>query len=83
MWNYVTGLIRQIANINITLNEKNVLFGIDTKEIPGIDKQHLKTINHIILIAKMCISKYRYGTPINLIPMIEHEMLIRNVISIR
>ena len=27
----------------------------------------------------MCISKYRYGTPINLITMIEHEMLIRNV----
>ena len=82
MWKYVTGLIRQIASINITLNEKNVLFGIVTKEIPELDKQKLKTINHILLIAKMCISKYRYGTPINLITMIEHEMLIRNVISI-
>ena len=35
--------------------------------------------NHILLIAKMCISKYRYGTPINLIAMLENEMYIRNV----
>ena len=80
MWKYVTGLIRQIANINIALDEKKVLFGIDTKDIPELDKQRLKTINHILLIAKMCISKYRYGTPLNLIAMIEHEMFIRNVI---
>ena len=53
---------------------------LSQKEIPELDKQKLKTINHILLIAKMCISKYRYGTPLNLIAMIEHEMFIRNVI---
>ena len=80
MWNYVTALFRHTLNVNITLDEKNVLFGITGTEVSGLKKQHLKIINHIILIAKMCISKYRYGTPLNLIAMIEYEMKIRNIV---
>ena len=79
MWNYITALFRQMFNVNITFNEKNVLFGIRGTDVPWLKKQHLKIINHVILIAKMCISKYRYGTPLNLIAMIEYEMNIRNV----
>ena len=56
-----------------------VIFGIESRNIPNLDKQQIRNLNHILLIAKMCISKYRYGTPINLIVMLENEMFIRNV----
>ena len=76
---FLRALFQQMFNVNITLNEKNVLFGITGTDVPWLKSQHLKIINHVILIAKMCISKYRYGTPLNLIAMIEYEMNIRNV----
>ena len=79
MWVFVEGLFRQHFKINVLLNEQNVLFGITEKEANGLIKSDLKTVNHILLIAKMCISKYRYGNPINLVAMIEQEMSLRNI----
>ena len=62
------------------ITETMALFGIESKNIRNLDKQQADTLNHIILIAKMCISKYRYGTPINLIVMLEKETLIRKIV---
>ena len=42
MWNYITALFRQMFNVNIILNEKNVLFGITGTDVPWLKKQHLK-----------------------------------------
>ena len=74
------GFFRQHFKINVLLNEQNVIFGITEKEANGLIKSDLKTVNHILLIAKMCISKYRYGNPINLVAMIEQEMSLRNIV---
>ena len=79
MWNHVSALFKQVFKINIMLNEKIALFGIVGTEVYGLNKEQINIANNIILIAKMCISKYRYGTPINLITMIEYEMRIRNI----
>ena len=35
-------------------------------------------INHVILIAKMCISKYRYGKYYDLFFLFERELSLRN-----
>jgi len=59
--------------------KKTALFGIVGTEVYGLNKEQINIANNIILIAKMCIRKYRYGTPINLITMIEYEMRIRNI----
>ena len=79
MWEYITGLTQKLFNTKIVITETMVIFGTEGKNIPYLDKQQIRTLNHILLIAKMCISKYRYGTPINLIAMLENEMFIRNV----
>ena len=35
-------------------------------------------INHVILIAKRCISKYRYGKYFDLFPLFERVLSLRN-----
>ena len=79
MWEYITQLTQKLFNIKIMITETMVILGIERQNLPNLNKQQVKILNHILLIAKMCISKYRYGTPINLIVMLEKEMLIRNV----
>ena len=58
----------------IKLKLKNVLFGYNERE-NGSD---VLTINHVILIAKMCISKYRYGKDFDLFFLFERELSLRN-----
>ena len=58
----------------IKLKLKDVLFGYNETE-NGSD---VLAINHVILIAKMCISKYRYGKYYDLLFLIERELSLRN-----
>ena len=56
----------------IKLKLKDVLFGYNETE-NGSD---VLDINHVILIAKMCISKYRYGNYFDLFFLFERELRI-------
>ena len=58
----------------IKLKLKDVLFGYNETE-NGSD---ILAINHVILIAKMCISKYRYGKYYALFFLFERELSLRN-----
>ena len=58
----------------IKLKLKDVLFGYNETE-NGSD---ILAINHVILIAKMCISKYRYGIYYDLFFLFERELSLRN-----
>ena len=58
----------------IKLKLKDVLFGYNETE-NGSD---VLAINHVILIAKMCISKYRYGKYLDLFFLFERELSLRN-----
>ena len=40
--------------------------------------QKILCYHHVILIAKMCISKYRYGKYLDLILLFERELSLRN-----
>ena len=82
IWDYITDLTQKLFNTKIKINETLVIFGIEKKSMQTLDKKQIKTLNHIILIAKMCISKYRYGTPLNLRAMLENEMHIRNIVLV-
>ena len=58
-WKSVENTIRKYTNINhITLTEENILLGIDATE-KMTTNQYLGCINHIILIAKLSISKFK------------------------
>ena len=53
---------------------KDVLFGYNETE-KGSD---VLAINYVILIAKMCISKYRYVKCFDLFFLFERELSLRN-----
>ena len=53
------------------------LFGVSKKEMT--DTEIRKQVNHIILIAKQAISKYKFGTCKNLYVIFESELRMRKV----
>ena len=61
--------VKQYILINydwrLEINEKIALFGVSKAEIE--DAEIRKKVNHIILIAKLAISKYKYGKCKNLV----------------
>ena len=59
---------------SIQLISKDVLFRYNEME----NSSDGLVINHVILIAKMCISKYRYGKYFDLFPLFERELSLRN-----
>ena len=59
---------------SIKLELKDVLFGYNETE-NGSD---VLAISRVILIAKMCISKYRYGKYYDLFFLFERELSLRN-----
>lgn len=75
LWRHVQYIIAAKTDLTITLDAKSVLLGIISFE--NVSSKSLCIINHLILIAKMCISKYRYGTPVNLVLMYEREVSLR------
>ena len=79
---YISDYFQSYFQIKITLNVKNVLIGIVDKAELNLNQNQLVVLNHLILIGKMCVGKYKYGTPNNLKNMFEREMFIRNFLTI-
>ena len=80
-WEHVAKTIEGEIGININLSVVNVLFGILLKDIEGITRNDLKYVNEVILIAKMCISKLRYGPLDNIFIIFEMEMTLRSPLN--
>ena len=59
---------------NVVLTEQDILLGYKVNESNNIE---VKFINHLILITKMVISKYKYGNPIDIIVLFQKEINIR------
>ena len=76
-WSHVNNLIRIKFDINIALNKNNVLMGIASREFPNLNRKTLELINAIILLGKLCVSKFRYGRIKNLTLIFELEYALR------
>ena len=61
---------------NIHISDVEALLGIEIA--PHLTKMQLRYLNHLILIAKMCISKFKYGTQLEILYIFEKECLSRN-----
>ena len=74
IWLKCEGFIYEKINKTIKLSEKDVLFGYK------IENTNTETIfiNHVILITKMVISKYRYGKQYNIECIFENDIRLRN-----
>ena len=76
LWDHIECLVQVKFGQVVKLNMIDVLLG-KKKELLSADMYHY--INHTILIGKMCISKFLYGTPFDIIVMFERELLLRGV----
>ena len=54
---------------------KTVLFGI--LDLEDFNSKEINVINLCILVAKMCISKYKYGKLYSITLMFDNEMKLR------
>ena len=75
-WDNVKQTIFLKTDLQISLDEQAVLFGY---KVDQMKLKHNKTVNHILLIAKMCISKYRYGVKVDPICIFNNEVELRHV----
>ena len=76
LWKHIEDMyyIKFGQSVKITLID--VLIG---RKKNSLTKEMYTLLNHSILIGKMCISKFRYGTPLNIILMFERECSIRKL----
>lgn len=75
-WAMIEGIFSTAFGKMSHLTPKQVLLGVKDKKL---SKDEENTINHILLIAKMCISKFKYGKPTHLISLFRMECQIRNL----
>ena len=57
--------------IDLDLTTLQKMFGVSEELLP---KYMAKDINHLIIVAKMCISKFVYGDYGNPLNLFEHEL---------
>jgi hypothetical protein len=76
LWVEVKKLIVCNTGNNVDLNITDVLFGCKR---PYLGSKVCTYVNHLILIAKMCISKVKYGKKTHIIILFENEVNIRNI----
>lgn len=76
LWSEVENEITAQTGKRLALTKQTVLLGLIKAPI---NKYFLQQINWSILIAKMCISKYRYGVKRNIIDIYKKESRLRGL----
>ncbi len=73
LWSHVENTILVKHDIQIQLEEETVMFGL----LEGYNKSVRKTVNTYILIGKMCVSKFKYGSYNNIRTLFDYECALR------
>jgi len=77
VWRRVQDYFYRKFNRNILLSKTDALLGVVKHE--NLSSTMVKYLNLLILIAKMSIGKYHYGTPTQIQTIFEHDVVLRNV----
>ena len=77
IWKEVEWSINVTTGLTLTLNPTIILTGYRNSSNTTLDNVNL--INHLILIAKMCISKFKYGRKSNLVELFRNQCSIRHI----
>ena len=64
--------------MQIEMNEQTALFGLTQSDLKESEKRN--KINHILLIAKLTISNYKYGKVTNLRIIFDSELRLKKLI---
>ena len=76
LWHHIEDLFQVKFGQSIRISKTDVLLG----RMKGtLSNEMYHFINNTILIGKMCISKFRYGTPVDIILMFEREIFLRKL----
>lgn len=73
-WKYVRKQIANYTGKDVNFNISDILLGY---QVAYIKDNCIKHINHILLIAKLTISKFKYGKRIHLECIFDYEMKLR------
>ena len=76
-WELVFDTIYDYTSKRFPKTNSNILIGFPLN-LEGYEHKEINSANHIMLVAKMCISKQRYGKSINLRITFENEIKCRN-----
>ena len=76
LWEEVTNIINSKFGFCIDLNLQTVMTGYFNKKL---NKRNILEINHVLLIAKMVISKSKYGKGRNMVTLLHEELNNRNI----
>ena len=74
IWRKVEQTCSDYCKQKITIRPEQAILGYHDKDMLVAN---LQMINHVILVAKMCIGKFKYGKPLDIIVMFESELLMR------
>ena len=77
IWIQAEAKIVSIIGYNFILTEIHKLFGVTSTDVPA---SLVNSINYIILIVKMCISKFKYGRYHDIVLLFEHELKLRSLL---
>ena len=61
-WEFISSFIKSNTNKHINISRKNILLGITYLENKELNQREVNFINFTILLGKLCISKFKYGT---------------------
>ena len=76
-WIYVENTISFHVNHRISLQWKDAILGVTSHD--SLSRQKLNLFNLILLISKLSVSKYKYGSRQDPCVILEHELRIRNI----
>ena len=74
IWHVLEEKIELILGHPFALSETHKLFGVTKANVPAC---FVNKINHLLLIVKMCISKFKYGSYNDILLLFEYEQKLR------
>ena len=74
LWNTINLILSSVTGNTEVLSQNQILFGVQPREYPNYLRNE---INCMILVGKMCISKFKYGDHPNLIQLFNFEWSLR------
>ena len=76
IWSEVEGYFSAKTNKIVKIEKEDAIFGV-MKQDTCLNSRQLSFLNHLILIGKLTISKFRYGDRQNIIDMLHRELGMR------
>ena len=75
LWDHVFCVLSAMCGKRMTFSARDVLLGVCKSDVYSTEEWGV--INLCLIIAKMCISKHKYGTPSHLKSLFDKEFLFR------